>query len=712
MKLQHIAVIFIIIMVPVLLVLQYYIDLQSDTLLLQSEYDEKLVSATKQALEAFEINTVEWNSETSDLSDSLRRDISASVNVFVNSMANNLGVGGTSRELILSYIPAMAFTLNDGYYIYTPTYVPITAKDENGLTLKDENGQILYKKKYSYTGETTTFAIDAETEYKHVLKTFVPYQKQLGNYIFNFSLDNYVKVYAKVGVGDNEEIVRRSGHYQVFQSQSELNPATTEILMENIVVNNEGIYNIERYKYVYDQYGEKLYYDDEKQEFFTLKQSDGSKNYLANVNSEEDIGYRYKTLLEQKEDSDYMEYKTFYQGLNGDRKGKWYVDANFDGYLETNEEVTHRSDIEYGIYYDFSARNYYVETIAFTRWVKSIKNDLNAEEQEEFNKIFEDGDLTTNSAKRKIIRESIETNLQLAMSTYTEYSGNNYKLPYFKEVEWERIYSNISIITFFEGAPIGLKKYSNYAIETSTNNNAYVSEDCLYLVSDNDQYYHKYFCDKFRLGSGGHFNLYKNTDFVMQTKTFNEGNTVINYYKHANPTETGVEDACAYACYYCLVSDYEYEEHLAMGHTVIDIAWARAIAREKYVNSVMIYDFNQEIEEINPFSQFVYQIWNNGKAVAGADTIEEVFAYTNSNSDKDFTVKIKSSISGTFTDNTYITKGGTNTVTIDFASNSNINEYNFHNTFSVMKGKLEINIHQNQTIRRYGCKNIIDNPRL
>jgi len=62
-----------------------------------------------------------------------------------------------------------------------------------------------------------------------------------------------------------------------------------------------------------------------------------------------------------------------------------------------------------------------------------------------------------------------------------------YKLPYFKEVEWERIYSNISIITFFEGAPIGLKKYSNYAIETSTNNNAYVSEDCLYLVSDNDE---------------------------------------------------------------------------------------------------------------------------------------------------------------------------------------------------------------------------------
>ena len=61
MKIQNLAVIFLVIMLPIMLVMSYYIQMQIDTITLQTTYDSKLIAATKDAIEAFEINTVEWN---------------------------------------------------------------------------------------------------------------------------------------------------------------------------------------------------------------------------------------------------------------------------------------------------------------------------------------------------------------------------------------------------------------------------------------------------------------------------------------------------------------------------------------------------------------------------------------------------------------------------------------------------------------------------
>ena len=120
MKLSNIAVIFIVIALPVLLILGYYISLQIDTINMQTAYNTKLLESTKEAVEAFEINTVEWNEEHSNTADSKRRDVVASINTFTTSLANNLGVAGTSKDYMMSRIPAIAYTLYDGYYIYSP----------------------------------------------------------------------------------------------------------------------------------------------------------------------------------------------------------------------------------------------------------------------------------------------------------------------------------------------------------------------------------------------------------------------------------------------------------------------------------------------------------------------------------------------------------------------------------------------------------------
>ena len=90
MKIQYLAVIFVIIMVPISLALSTYIQTQVDTISLQTSYKTKLYDATYDAVTAFQINTV--NNEYSSISNYKIRDIEASVNSFFNAIASNFNM--------------------------------------------------------------------------------------------------------------------------------------------------------------------------------------------------------------------------------------------------------------------------------------------------------------------------------------------------------------------------------------------------------------------------------------------------------------------------------------------------------------------------------------------------------------------------------------------------------------------------------------------
>ena len=83
MKLQHLAILFILIIVPISLVMASYIQNQIDAIAIQTAYDKNLISATYDAVKAFQLNTT--NNKYSSISDSKIRDIEASVNTFYNS---------------------------------------------------------------------------------------------------------------------------------------------------------------------------------------------------------------------------------------------------------------------------------------------------------------------------------------------------------------------------------------------------------------------------------------------------------------------------------------------------------------------------------------------------------------------------------------------------------------------------------------------------
>ena len=97
MKIQNLAVIFIIIILPISMVLTVYVQNQVKTLELQIEYDDKLTNATYDALKAFQLNTA--NSSTSDLANSKLRDIEASVNTFFNSISSHFNMAGYNQDI-------------------------------------------------------------------------------------------------------------------------------------------------------------------------------------------------------------------------------------------------------------------------------------------------------------------------------------------------------------------------------------------------------------------------------------------------------------------------------------------------------------------------------------------------------------------------------------------------------------------------------------
>lgn len=184
MRLQNLIIIFVVIALPVIIILSVYVNYQVDTANLRASYDNKFLSATYDMLTAFQLNTT--NDKYSTTSDSLVRDIEASINTFSAAFAGSLGLTGMSKSDVMTYVPALLFTMYDGYYIYAPT-----AKVAN------ESDKITYD---------------------HTLKPYVYYTDEYKNgnkkIIINYSLDNYVAVYYYDE--DNNEYQSKAGYLEAI----------------------------------------------------------------------------------------------------------------------------------------------------------------------------------------------------------------------------------------------------------------------------------------------------------------------------------------------------------------------------------------------------------------------------------------------------------------------------------------------------------------
>lgn len=182
MRLQGMSIVFALVCLPIILVIAYYLNLQIETINLQNQYNSKLLDATYDAMSAFELNTA--NEDLSTVSDSLRTIIEASDNIFMNALSTNFGMSNASKSHLEPFIPAILYTLYDGYYIYAPTYAPTVVTDSAGnavyvgqigvtISGKNQDGDILYnfeeyKEQYNEKGEVTNLLTDEQKKDKMI----------------------------------------------------------------------------------------------------------------------------------------------------------------------------------------------------------------------------------------------------------------------------------------------------------------------------------------------------------------------------------------------------------------------------------------------------------------------------------------------------------------------------------------------------------------
>ena len=228
-----------------------------------------------------------------------------------------------------------------------------------------------------------------------------------------------------------------------------------------------------------------------------------------------------------------------------------------------------------------SARKYYDEAKAFTEW---FLEEAKIGDKADYLKISntndpEDEDSLFVKHKRKIIKEKIQNTLNSSITSYAAKTGNSYKMPVITEEEWDRIYNNISVISFVQGMNLGFKKYNNYCVLNSTNSNEYVNPNLMYFI-DNSGEYHDIRCEKLREATS--IVGYKIGDFeknkVEEYKTGSIDDTEEKYYYKHDET----------ACYNCINGPlqettpiYNYIKSLS-GSNKIKKAYFTALARERY----------------------------------------------------------------------------------------------------------------------------------
>lgn len=607
MKLQNMTVIFIIIMIPIILVVSYYIGLQINTITMQKNYTVKLQTAAKDSIQALEINTVEWNSASSNLADSKRRDVLASINTFTTSLANNMGIGGAGKGRIQAYIPAIVYTMYDGYYIYSASLMKDQDTDKDGLTQFNADGTIKSNGK----------------SYQYILKPYSPYSARYVSgsgsidVTVNYTLDNYIRVYGTI----NGEYQTKEGYLVVCSDEgvkgvtsgsiSGIEYRGAEIKPEKLKENVYADGKVGEYSYIYDQYDNKLYLDNDKDNYFSVDKYN-NKVYLQDALPEGDAGFsitnRFRKISIPMLESEWTVQKVF-QILNPGGDSKFYYENESGAFVEfTAVNVLGNVNKDE----DYSAINYCVESYVFTQWVtKNLGNitvdnmisttegQYNNVESEKYifrinennNPDPENDTAYANSVlaqhKKDIIINTIEKNLSQATAQAQGMNPNyEYRLPQLSYDEWEQALSNISIIAFMQGMPIGLKYYNNYAIATSTLNKEFVDPDELYFAGKDDQYYHQRQCEQ---ATGSDYVGYRSIDYVAKSYEESGNGITSTYYPHAHADVSNSSTDSVLECYYCLVNRSTYKtgnkekEWNNSPYNNWTDSYYNALARERYM---------------------------------------------------------------------------------------------------------------------------------
>lgn len=454
MKLENLAVIFIIIILPISMILTSYIQSRVDTLNLQIAYDQKLYDSTYDAIIAFQKNTV--NSSTSDLTNSKLRDIQASVNSFFTAAGENFGMSGYGKSGIESYVPAIVYTLYDGYYIYSPY--------ENTLDEQAKNELAKIVSDHEKEGMTDNDLTYKDGDRLNGLKPFIYYSCRYKNtscdVVINYSLDSYVTI---TGIVDNN-VVNLSGYLLSSATNGGKRYRGVEIYEESLI--QERLLVLDNDQLV----GTGPYYTFETKKMNGVKYYRNGGQVFTNLNSimtpqpGKDIGTTNDNAIQ---------YYSQAQELKNNIKNTSLKDLKISDAMDENGKYL-RDSSDKEVSTMFSSNNKIFNELFVT--------DLNKTQIEDDDSIF-------NDHRMNVIKYSVERNLSIAITNYNKISptvSTEFQLPKLRDYEWDRIKDNISVITFLQGMNIGGKVYNGYAVVNNNKNEEFVSKDSIYILSGNE----------------------------------------------------------------------------------------------------------------------------------------------------------------------------------------------------------------------------------
>lgn len=525
MKIQYLAVIFVVIMVPISLALSTYIQTQVDTINFQTSYKSKLYDATYDAVTAFQINTV--NNKYSSISNSKIRDIEASANTFFTSLADTMNATGYTKEALQPFVPALVYTLYDGYYLYGK-----------------------YRNVMPQEGAVQNYD---SSEYQWGLKPYVYYSCKYVDgskeVIVNYTLDNFITVYYKNG----STYETRSGYLinpsewnrdtSQYDGIDIVDTALTEKLLFKTKDSSDN-YETGTYEYINYQ-SQKIYKDNSNPSLGKyFRYEDYQKTYISpGTQTERDIDAYIGAEDNNGAYQYFEEAKVFSEWVNSNLN--WV----------TQEKAVD----ENGNKIDYESLGGVTGTEKIFDTTRDTNNPFSS------NSIFDEN-------RRVTIKYTIQTTLTAAIGAYNEYSGINYEfaLPVLEEEDWDKIQNHICVISFLQGLPIGSKFYNDYVILTNDKNEEYVSKDAIYITTQEEGSsnieYHQPGCSRLIedtdttsmtvIPQDRIFEAYYNIDFLRQTVRISEGN-YIYFYPQAKYGNT-----CT-ACYNCIVntsSTYDIED--------------------------------------------------------------------------------------------------------------------------------------------------------
>ena len=648
MKLQQLSVIFIIIILPIAIVLDTYVNNLIDVSNKEKNYNTTLYNSTYDSVRAYQMNTL--NNSFASVNSSRERDINASVNSFFNSLASGFSSSGYTKNDLKDYIPALLFTLYDGFYVYGPY----------------ENNASISNNKPEFYGEGEDNNTKRNIEYG--LKPYNYYSCEYSDgstydLVVNYTLDNYISISG--WYGNDKTPILAAGYYINSSKIEKIDDVTKEVKIKNNNGQTVSLFPEELSEYIstYDNY----------------KYGNGIRNSTENTELSEAKKYRYINYNEEKYyfDDNPNTNNTSYNNIpifKLDGNLRTYINEdmlnileNFIGKKLSSEE--NFKDVNYYYYYkkakDFSenaqkalsyikltkdANGKYnnIKTKSFNKSYKIITQngvEINSDEEntshvkydysdvkgEVFNFSTSNGksndpemeESAFNRHRMDVIISSVESALEDSISNFNKYQSStySYRMPTISETDWYKIANNLCVISFMQGVSVGnFKYYNNYAIVTNTKNKEFVSKDSIYVqdkINTNattlqntlgsNFYYHNPRCNEYssrkKDDTDGVIG-YRTIDYEIQSASNNylngdnKNNEIANYYLQPG---TG-----AYECVVSFTKDTISYDDLIQLKTgtenkgkyenvyslAVDKAFIQALAREKNAEAKLYEIYN------------------------------------------------------------------------------------------------------------------------